>query len=222
MKVLGLIPARGGSKGIPRKNLRDLCGKPLIAWTIEAAMKSKFLDRVIVSTEDDEIANVALSWGADVPFKRPIELARDHSSGIEVVMHAIEQFPDFDAVLLLQPTSPLRTNDDIDGMLDPFFLKEASSAVSFCEAAVHPFWVYKTEDNKLLPFCVHEKISCRQDLPTALAINGALYFSTIKNLILKRSFISEETIPFIMPQSRSLDIDDEKDFILAEKTIRNC
>ena len=222
LKVLGIIPARGGSKSIPRKNIRDLCGKPLIAWTIEAAKKSNVLDRVIVSTEDDEIANVALSWGADVPVKRPIELAQDHTPGIDVVIHAIEQFPDFDAVLLLQPTSPLRTNDDINGILDPFFLKDASSAVSFCEASVHPFWVYKTECNKLLPFCEHESISCRQDLPTALAINGALYFSTVKNLIQTKSFINNETIPFIMPQSRSLDIDDEIDFVLAEKLLENA
>ena len=222
MKVLGIIPARGGSKSIPRKNLKNFCGKPLIAWTIEAAKKSNFLDRVIVSTEDNEIADVAISWGADVPFKRPIELAQDHTPGIDPVIHAIGQFPNFDAVLVLQPTSPLRNADDIDGIINMVSLKNASSAVSFCEALVHPYWVYKTEGNKLLPFCEHERVPCRQNLPTALALNGALYFSTVKNLTQNRSFISKETIPFIMPKSRSLDIDDEIDFVLAEELLRNA
>lgn len=222
MKVLGIIPARGGSKGLLRKNIKNICGKPLISWTIETTKKSRLLDHVIVSTEDHEIANVAIEYGADVPFLRPAELSLDSTPAIEPVLHAISHFPEFDSVLLLQPTSPLRNADDIDGIINMASLRNATSAVSFCDAPVHPYWVYKTEGNKLIPFCEHERVPCRQDLPTALAVNGALYFSTVKNLTHNRSFISKETIPFIMPKSRSLDIDDEIDFVLAEELLRNA
>ena len=123
MKVLGLIPARGKSKGIPRKNIKNLCGKPLIAWTIEESLKSKKLDNVVVSTDDEEIADIAQKYGADVPFMRPAELAGDSTSGIDTVLHAIDELPDFDSVLLLQPTSPLRTSTDIDSIINFAFSK---------------------------------------------------------------------------------------------------
>ena len=107
MSILALIPARGGSKGVPRKNIRELCGKPLIAWSIEAAQKSKYIDRLVVSTEDEEIAEIARYYGAEVPFMRPPELSRDETSGMAPVLHALEQLPGYENILLLQPTSPL-------------------------------------------------------------------------------------------------------------------
>jgi N-acylneuraminate cytidylyltransferase len=113
MSLLALIPARGDSKEIPRKNIKEFCGKPLIAWAIEAAQKASGIDRIVLSTEDHEIAEVAQKWGAEVPFMRPAELAGDDTPGIEPVLHALEQLPTFDEVLLLQPTSPLRTAEDI-------------------------------------------------------------------------------------------------------------
>lgn len=117
-KILAIIPARGGSKGVPRKNIRDLAGKPLIAWTIEEAKKSKYITRLILSSEDEEIIEAAKKYGCEVPFVRPIELAQDNTPGIEPVLHAIEKCPGYDYVLLLQPTSPLRTVEDIDGCIE--------------------------------------------------------------------------------------------------------
>ena len=116
--VIAIIPARGGSKGIPRKNLKTLGGKPLIAWTIQAALKSKTIDRVIVSTEDNEMADIAQEWGAEVPFIRPTELAQDKSTAMETVFHALEMIPNYEWVFLLQPTSPLRTTADIDNIFE--------------------------------------------------------------------------------------------------------
>jgi CMP-N,N'-diacetyllegionaminic acid synthase len=220
MRVLGLIPARGGSKGIPWKNIKDLFGKPLIAWTIETALNCSKLDRVVVTTDDPEIASVAKSYGADVPFIRPSELAQDSTPGIEPVLHAIGQLPDFDWVLLLQPTSPLRSLADIDGIIDCVCQKKGTSAVSLCSAPVHPYWIYKTEESKLLPFLKREFVSSRQDLPPAYSINGALYLSTVRRLVKTKSFIDSDTIPYIMPKARSYDIDDHLDFQIVESLIK--
>jgi CMP-N,N'-diacetyllegionaminic acid synthase len=128
MRLLALIPARGGSKGIPRKNIKPLCGKPLIGWSIDAAKKSVFIDQVFVSTEDEEVAAIASDLGAGVPFMRPKELAADDTPGIAPVMHAIDNLPEFDWVLLLQPTSPLRTAEDIDGIVRFCIENDAPSA----------------------------------------------------------------------------------------------
>lgn len=142
-KILAIIPARGGSKGVPRKNIRELAGKPLIAWTIEEAKKSKYIDRLILSTEDDEIIEVAKQYGCEVPFKRPIELAQDDTPGIDPVLHAIEQCPGYDYVVLLQPTSPLRTVDDIDGCIEQLLSSDGTNfCVSVTEPEKSPYWMY--------------------------------------------------------------------------------
>jgi CMP-N,N'-diacetyllegionaminic acid synthase len=221
MNILGLIPARGGSKGIPRKNLKNLCGKPLIAWTIEAALKSSMLSRVVVSTDDEEIAQVSRYYSADVPFLRPGELSGDSSSGISPVFHAIEQLPDFDSILLLQPTSPLRTTADIDGIINFAIAENVESVVSVCESPVHPYWVYKSENKLLKPFLEHEFIACRQDLPQAFSLNGALYMAKITYLLENKSFVGSNTHFFTMPKSRSYDIDDHDDWTVVESILSN-
>lgn len=141
MNLVALIPARGGSKGIPRKNIKPLAGKPLIGWTIDAAKQAACVHRLIVSTEDEAIASVARSFGAEVPFMRPVELTADDTPGIAPVLHALEQLPDVDRLLLLQPTSPLRSVADIEGIVEFCLARGAPSAVSVCEASKHPYWM---------------------------------------------------------------------------------
>ena len=148
MKVLGIIPARGGSKGMPKKNIRPLLNKPLIAWTIEQALKSKYIDRVVVSTDDPAIARLAKKHGADVPFMRPDKLATDKAKSIDVVSHALLSLPEkYDYVVLLQPTSPLRTADDIDACVKLCMSKGGNSCVSVTESEKNPHWMYSLDRN---------------------------------------------------------------------------
>jgi CMP-N,N'-diacetyllegionaminic acid synthase len=217
MRALGLIPARGGSKGIPRKNIRAIAGKPLIAWTIEAALDSRMLEAVVVSTDDAEIAEVARASGADVPFLRPAALSTDTASGIDPVIHAIDTLPGFDAVLLLQPTSPLRTTADIDGILTLATDSGAPAIVSICDAEEHPFWMYQIgADARLRPFIHHAAIDRRQDLPDVFALNGALYFARCDWLREQGSFVGPETCGFVMATEHSIDIDTGLDWRIAE------
>lgn len=220
MKILGIIPARGGSKGIPRKNIKSFYGKPLIAWTLKAAKNCSLLDEVIVSTESQEIADIAKNYGASVPFMRPAELSLDSTPGIEPVLHAIKQLPEYDWILLLQPTSPLRTTDDICGIINLVKDKKASSAVSISEAISHPYWTYVLENGKLVSLCKNETKSIRQDLPPAYNLNGALYLVSRNFLETKRTLMDESTIAFLMPKHRSVDIDDMDDWEFAEYLIK--
>jgi CMP-N-acetylneuraminic acid synthetase len=217
MKTLGLIPARGGSKGIPRKNVRLIAGKPLIAWTIEAALGANALAAVVVSTDDPEIADVARAAGAEVPFLRPSELAQDETPGIDPVLHALKALPGYDAVMLLQPTSPLRTSHDIEGLLVKVAKTGAPAAVSISPAKEHPEWMFKMLDGgRLEPVLTQTQFARRQDLPQAYALNGAMYFAHAGWLGQRRSFIAPETIGYPMPTDRSVDIDDPLDWQLAE------
>ena len=189
MSLVALIPARGGSKGIPRKNIRELCGKPLIAWTIEAAQKSNYIDRLIVSTEDEEIADISRSYGADVPFIRPAELAMDDTPGIEPVLHALDLLPEFDQILLLQPTSPLRTAEDIDGIVQMCREQQAPAAVSICESSKHPNWMFYCGENGIMsPFMDFPIATRRQGLPIIYTVNGALYLAKTTWLKENKSF----------------------------------
>lgn len=218
LKVLAVIPARGGSKGIPRKNIKLLAGKPLIAWTIESGLLAKGVDRVIVSTEDEEIATVAKKLGADVPFTRPLELARDDTPGIAPLLHAIEQLPDYDWVLVLQPTSPLRSVEDIEGIIKLGREKDTLSAVSITEVSKHPFWMYRWDDHqRLQPFIPNRPdIARRQDLPLAYVLNGALYLARTDWLIENQGFIGLETLGYVIPEERSVDLDTPMDWQWAE------
>ena len=217
MKTLALIPARGGSKGIPRKNINMIAGKPLIAWTIEAALASTLLDGVVVSTDNAEIAEVALRYGAQVPFLRPAELARDETPGVEPVLHALQQLPDYDAVLLLQPTSPLRSSADIDACLALAREREAVSVASVSEPDAHPDWMYRmTATQQLEKLLTSKSHTRRQDLPTVLTLNGALYFANADWLRRSRTLLAEETLAYVMPADRSVDIDTPLDWKFAE------
>ena len=217
MKTLALIPARGGSKGIPRKNIRQLAGKPLIAWSIQAALACPCIDSVVVTTEDEEIAQVSRFWGAQVPFMRPPELAQDTSPGIEPILHALDQLPDFDAILILQPTSPLRTSADINAFMAFAQARMANCAVSLCEPANSPYWMFRMEnDQRLSKLIDNDDITRRQNLPPVYALNGALYYANCAWLRENRTFIHRETIGFTMPAERSVDIDTPLDWKLAE------
>ncbi len=217
MKILALIPARGSSKGIPRKNIKPIAGKPLIAWTIEAALSSQFLDAVVVSTEDEEIAEVARQWGSQVPFLRPQELAQDDTPGIDPVLHALKQLPEFDAMLVLQPTSPLRTTEDIDRCIGLALDLPASSVVSVSEPERHPYWMYRLgADQRLQPLIDVPPISRRQELPPVYAMNGALYYARTDWLWQHRTFVTNETAAYVMPPERSVDLDTLLDWKLAE------
>jgi len=218
-KILAIIPARGGSKGIPRKNIRLLAGKPLIAYSIEAALKSKYISRVIVSTEDEEIAEVAKIYGAEV-IKRPEKLAKDKSPTIDVIKHVLETLEDNEKyapniIVLLQPTSPLRSTEDIDNAIKLFLKKDCESVVGVCED-IHLYWSFKIEDGYLKPVFGKKYLKIRrQELPRIYVPNGAIFVSTPRTLNRYESFYCDKTVPYVMPPERSVDIDNEEDFILA-------
>lgn len=228
-KVLGIIPARGGSKTLPRKNIKLLAGKPLIAWTIEEARKSQYIDRLIVSSDDAEIIRIAKDWGGEVPFVRPEELAEDETPGIDPVIHALNNIgEDFDYVVLLQPTSPLRTVADIDGCIRCCLSHQAPICVSVSLADKSPYWMYTLNAQQkmqvLLPSV--KLIDRRQNLPPVYVLNGAVYVARSAYLLKERSFMTEETVAYTMPPERSWDIDDEMDFLICEmikeKLLENC
>lgn len=218
-KILAIIPARGGSKGVPRKNIKMLAGKPLIVWTIEEAKKSKFIDMCIVSTEDEEIKLVAEKWGGTVPFMRPMELARDDTPGIEPVLHALKMIPGYDFVVLLQVTSPLRTVEDIDGAISYCLNRDCESCVSVTEAEHSPYWMYRMDEQSCLrPILkiAKEESYQRQKLPKVFQLNGAVYVLSIAFVQREREFIGEGTLGYVMPQERSYDIDTTVDFQVVE------
>ncbi|WP_102273801.1 acylneuraminate cytidylyltransferase family protein [Cytobacillus massiliigabonensis] len=217
-KVLAIVPARGGSKGVPRKNVRNLAGKPLIAWTIETGKKSKYIDRVIVSSDDSEIIRISKAYGADVPFIRPKHLAEDKTPGIDPVIHALKELPDYDYVVLLQPTSPLRLAEDIDGCIEQLVRTKSSACVSVTESEKSPYWMYIVlENGGMKPFIPQKEVAVpRQDLPSVYMLNGAVYVAKTEWLLQTKTFVTEETTAFIMSKSRSYDIDTEEDFLLCE------
>ena len=226
-KILAFIPARGGSKGLPRKNIKPLLGKPLIAWTVEQAKNSKYIDKVVVSTDDEEIAEISKKYGAEVPFLRPKELARDDSPTIDAIIHAINWFEErgefFDILILLQPTSPLRTTEDIDNAIELFLNnKDALSLISVKENEHPPFWSLEIENKFLKPLFGEEYFKKRrQELPKSYMPNGAIFISYVDILKKYKTFYTPKTIAYIMPPERSIDIDNEFDFLLAEFILKN-
>jgi CMP-N,N'-diacetyllegionaminic acid synthase len=229
LDVLGLITARGGSKGIPRKNMAILAGKPLIAWTIEAALHSHKLGRVIVSTDDPEIAQVSREWGAEVPFMRPPELAQDDSPHIAVVLHTVHwvasqqgTVPDY--VMLLQPTSPLRSSVDIDAVIGLALEKNADSIVSVCLTREHPYLSKTvTPDGRLLDLVPKPKgYLQRQDLPPVYSLNGAIYLARCDTLLERETFYTGRTFAYIMPPERSLDVDTYWDLYLVDLILKDA
>lgn len=222
--ILAVITARGGSKGIPGKNIKELGGKPLIAYTIEAAKKSKLITHLIVSTDDEEIAAVAKQWGAEVPFLRPPELAQDITPHLPVMQHAIDFMEKklnltFDYVVIFQPTSPFRTVEDIDGTLQKLITSKADSAVSICEveSAAHPMKIKKLEGDRVLPYCLDEPEGARrQDLPIAYKRSSAVY-AMRRDLIMKDNRLyGNHIVGHIVSRDRSIDIDTPLDWLKAE------
>ncbi len=215
LKVIGLIPARSGSKSVQRKNLSDLGGIPLIGWSIKSAIESK-LDRVVVSTDDPEILKVSQSFGAEVPFLRPQNLALDNSLTIDTVLHAINELgPGFDAVMLLQPTSPFRIASDINDALKLFV--DCSSVISVVPVdGYHPARMKFIENGILVDpsFGEIEENTPRQKLQPLYIRNGAIYLSAVSTLV-ARSFKGSKSRPLIMPRERSLNIDSPFDLELA-------
>ncbi|GAA4046886.1 acylneuraminate cytidylyltransferase family protein [Parerythrobacter jejuensis] len=219
--TLALITARGGSKGIPRKNIRMIAGKPLIAWTIEAALSSRSIARVVVSTEDEEIASVARQYGADVPFMRPAELADDNASSQSVVAHACEQLPEYKDLVLLQPTSPLRTSEHIEGILELSRRTKTLSATSVTEVRDHPAIMYHCgEAGDMVPYAGEKKATRRQDLEQLFSLNGALYWVSVAWFLEHRALVSQDTRAYIMEAEDSVDVDDMLDWKFAEMLLR--
>ena len=222
MKLLYLIPARGGSKGLPGKNILPLAGRPLIAWSIEAAKQAHHKGKIVVSTDSNEIAEAAKNSGAEIPFIRPAELATDSASSMDVIFHALGFFEShgerFDYVMLLQPTSPLRRAGDIDKAIDFMLEKKAEAVVSVCQAEHHPLWSNTLPaDGSMKDFLRPEiKGKNRQQLPASYRLNGAIFIASPTYLKTFRTFIADGTFAYEMPAEASVDIDSEIDFALAE------
>lgn len=211
--VLAIITARGGSKGVPRKNIRLLGGKPLIAYTIEAAQSAKCVDRVILSTDDAEIADVAARHGCEIPFMRAPSLATDTAPSSEVVLDALARCPGCDYFVLLQPTSPLRTAADIDACAELCLTAGAPACVSVAEVRESPFWMYRVSEKRALsPIMPPVTATRRQDLETIYALNGAVYFAASDWYIQNKTFLGPSTVAHVMPAERSVDLDTEADF----------
>jgi CMP-N,N'-diacetyllegionaminic acid synthase len=211
-KILAVIPARGGSKRVPRKNLRPILGKSLLDRSIEVALQSRYIDRLIVSSEDAEIIEAAKKAGADVPFVRPAEFSQDTSSGMQPVIHAVESLPEYDYVLLLQVTTPLRDVHDIDNALEFCLNQNANFCVSVKEVSESPYWMFKINDENKLVSLLAEKIPSRsQDLPLVTILNGAVYIANTTSFLKSKTFLTEETLGYKMSREHSLDIDTEAD-----------
>ena len=228
MKILALIPARSGSKRLPQKNILPLCEKPLIVWTIEVALKSRYISDVLVSTDSEGVANIAKDNGAWVPFLRPDFLSTDTATSFQVAEHAVnfckKEGKYYDYLLLLQPTSPLRSVEDIDRAIEFLIDKSANSITSVCETEHSPLWTNTLpHDFSMNNFQREEYKNIRsQDLPIYYRLNGAIYLVSIKSLLQEKSFISSaESFAFVMPQERSVDIDTKIDFFVAKSIIEN-
>lgn len=219
-KIIAIIPARGGSKRLPRKNVLPLNGKPLIAWSIDAALESKYVDKVIVSTDCHEIAKISTEYGASVPFMRPESIAGDTATTNSVILHALEQYSnEYDIAVILQPTSPLRIFSDIDNALEMLLSKNADGVVSVCECEHSPLWSNSLPSDGNMGAFIREDIKGKrsQDLPNYYRLNGAVYTFTTTALIANQGINYTDSVFSIeMPTLRSVDIDHELDFKLAE------
>ncbi len=226
--ILGLILARSGSKGIKQKNISKLCGKPLIAWTINSALKSKRLTDVILSTDSTTIAKIGKKFGADVPFIRPLKFSKDKSPSIDAIEHAIKWLrkkgKNYEFVVLLEPTSPLRDHNDIDLAINKVIKLKAQSLVSVSKAvALHPAYLYKkTKAEKIKPFKTYKKKYIRkQDIEPVYFMEGTIYISKVSTLLKKKTFCHKNTLMYEVPKWKSFEIDDSLDLILVRAIIQN-
>lgn len=222
-KILAIIPARGGSKGLPGKNIRPLLGKPLIAWSIEHAQQSKYVDEIFVSTDSLEIADVAETFGVKVPELRPVELAVDSAPSSAFIIYTIEKFSKegilFDYFILLEPTSPLRDVEDVDKSIEMLIDDpENDSIVGVCKAEdVHPAFMVKVgNDKRLMPYEDKMKTLRRQELPDVFFFEGSVYVSKCDVFLEKKVFYHDKTLPYIVPKWKSFEVDDIIDFTIIE------
>lgn len=228
MKILGIIPARGGSKGVPRKNIRLLNGKPLLAYTIEAAKNAGRLTRIILSTEDQEIAEVGLKYGADVPFMRPAELAQDTTPTLPVIQHAVENLEAtgeaYDAICLLQPTNPLRRAEDIDNCIELFEETGADSVISILQVPheYNPKWVYwkKPDGKMILTTGENEPLPRRQDLPPAFHREGSVYVTKKTVLFEAGNLYGTDVQGYEIEPEYSANIDTLEDWNEVERRLQ--
>jgi CMP-N,N'-diacetyllegionaminic acid synthase len=223
--VLAIITARGGSKGVPGKNIMIVGGRPLIQWSIDAARAARYVDRLILSSDDTAIMEVARKGGCDVPFVRDAALATDTAFSVDVIADALQRVPSYDIVVLLQPTSPLRTAKDIDGTIALLMDSKAPACVSVREAEEHPYWTFKLGvDGKLTRFVEPDggMPQRRQDLPQAWCLNGAVYAANVEWFLRNRTFLSPETVAFPMPAERSVDVDTFEDIEKVNRLIGNA
>lgn len=215
--VLAVIPARGGSKRLPRKNLLPLGGKPLIGWTIEAALQSRYIDRIVVTSDDPEILAIARDYGVEA-LKRPDELATDTAETFEAVEHAVQHSPKSDFVVLLQPTSPLRKAHHIDEALEKAVAQNADAVVSVCETDHSPLWSNTLPENGSMERFLRDEVRNKrsQDLEKYYRINGAVYVCKTAPLLEQKSFFLNANIyAYPMDRESSVDIDEEIDFKIA-------
>lgn len=226
-KILAIIPAKGISKGLSGKNTKYLCGKPLIAWTIEHALKVESIDTLICSTEDTKVAEIARSYGCEVPFLRPASLSLDHVKVDDValdVLYKLEQEgSDYDIIMLLHCTSPLRSNVDILNALELFVSQNMKTLIGVCEMECPVHWALYLSNDNIIETVLNQdsKIAQRQTLPKAYRPNGALYISTTDNLKEHNNFMVPDSYGFIMERNHSVDIDNEEDFKYAEYLINS-
>lgn len=225
-KLLVIIPARGGSKGLPRKNLALLGGRPLVAWSIDVGLRTPSVGRVVVSTDDEEVAAVSLAAGADVPFRRPAELASDKTSSVDVVLHALTALGENGAgrterIVLLQPTSPLRDVSDVEGAIRLSLESDADAVVSVSEAECHPWYTVSIDpEGRLHAMVEHPRFDRRQDLTPAFRINGAVYVVRRSTLQERNTFSPAGALAWVMPPERSVDIDRHIDLVVAEALLQ--
>ncbi len=215
---LAIILARGGSKRLPRKNVLDLCGKPLIAYSIEAGLKSKYIDEVVVSSDNDEIISISEEFGANT-IKRPEELSNDTATTFDAIKHAIDNVEKYDYIVLLQPTSPLRDSKHIDEAIELLEIKNADAVVSVCEMDHSPLWSNTLDASlSMKNFLTDEILNKRsQDLEKYYRLNGAIYICKTDKLIEEKSFMLKDNIfAYVMNKQSSVDIDEEIDFKMAE------
>lgn len=217
-KYLAIIPARGGSKRLPRKNILKLCGKPLISWSIESGLKSKYINKVLVTSEDEDILEISKKAGANI-LRRPKELATDTISSYDAVEHAIKNCENYEYVVLLQPTSPLRNENHIDEAIQLLEEKNADAIISICEVEHSPLWTNILPANNSMKDFISEGIKSTrsQDLPNYFRLNGAVYICKTELLLKQKTFfINENIFAYKMKQENSVDIDSRLDFIIAQ------
>lgn len=226
MKNIAVIPARSGSKGLKDKNIKMLSGKPLLAYSVEAALKSGKFDTVHVSTDSKEYAEIAREWGAEVPFLRNAEMSSDTASTWEAMRYVLKEYEKkgyvFDTITVLQPTSPLRTAQDIQGAFSFFRKKQANMISSVCEMEHSPLWSNVLPEDFSMENFEDENLAFlpRQSLPTYYRENGAIYIVKTEHLFLEKNIYKKKCYAYLMQSSHSVDIDNELDFMIAETVMK--